>query len=306
MGHASITTFLRHYLSRHITVDTQAVVRGIQPQHAIMRAACTMSRTIDHRRPRRLTPEQSASVNNHPAVLSLLRRREQLKIILQNPTKHPKYQNVNRKINRERQRQRYTLFQKVKERWKFEQPVRDVEAQLAGIETENDSEVVHGPMLPEQKELVEVILSRPGRNLEEELSRRNMAIRAVTRYCRIEEGGMNPSRLKRSSSRITPPKKTEDVPRLVLDERALEAAKIIVYKEERPTICFVCLGNEKLPTEQRMYSFYTPWDLSKHFKRKHLANSRESESLKCHLCRVDLDNKMHWQRHAYDVHGTIS
>ncbi|KAF1935778.1 hypothetical protein EJ02DRAFT_428122 [Clathrospora elynae] len=39
MGHASITTFLKHYLSRRITVDTQAVVQGIQPQAALMRAA---------------------------------------------------------------------------------------------------------------------------------------------------------------------------------------------------------------------------------------------------------------------------
>jgi hypothetical protein len=56
MGHASIRTFLKHYLSRLVTVDTQAVVRRIQPQDALMRAACTMSRSIDRRRPRRLTP----------------------------------------------------------------------------------------------------------------------------------------------------------------------------------------------------------------------------------------------------------
>jgi hypothetical protein len=29
IGHASIATFLRHYLLQRITVDTQAVVRGI-------------------------------------------------------------------------------------------------------------------------------------------------------------------------------------------------------------------------------------------------------------------------------------
>lgn len=64
MGHASINTFLKHYLSRRVTVDTQAVVRRTQPQDTMMRAACNMSRSIDHRRPQRLTPEQSASVND--------------------------------------------------------------------------------------------------------------------------------------------------------------------------------------------------------------------------------------------------
>lgn len=82
MQHANIRTFLNHYLSRRITADTQAIVRGIQPQDALMRAACTMSRSIDSRRPRRLTPEQSASVNDHPAVCSLLQQREQLKLHL--------------------------------------------------------------------------------------------------------------------------------------------------------------------------------------------------------------------------------
>ena len=47
MQHADIRTFLRHYLSRRITADTQAIIRGLQPQDALMRAACTMSRSID-------------------------------------------------------------------------------------------------------------------------------------------------------------------------------------------------------------------------------------------------------------------
>ncbi|KAH4927418.1 hypothetical protein HBI79_137340 [Parastagonospora nodorum] len=50
MGHASIVTFLKYYLLRRITVDTQAVVCGVEPQDILMRAACTMSRSIDLRR----------------------------------------------------------------------------------------------------------------------------------------------------------------------------------------------------------------------------------------------------------------
>lgn len=306
MGHASIGTFLKHYLSRLVTVDTQAVVRGIQPQEALMRAACTMSRSIDRRRPKRLTPEQSASVNDHPTVRSLLDRRERLKRTLKNATKHPKYQELNRKINQERQRQRHALLQDVKKQWEYEQPVRDVEQQLAGIEIKDDLEVEHHDLLPAQKELVDAILAHPGLSLEEEIHRRNKAIRAVMRYCGIEEGGMYASRPKRSSGRITPPGKSEDASQLDLDEEALEAAKVSVYKETRPRICFVCLGSEDLPTDCRTHSFYTSGDLSKHFIRKHLANAGKGKSIRCDLCQVDLDNKIHWQRHAHDVHGTVS
>ncbi|KAF2685708.1 C2H2 finger domain protein [Lentithecium fluviatile CBS 122367] len=306
MGHASIGTFLKHYLSRRVRVDTQAVVRGIQPQDALMRAACTMSRSIDHRRPRRLTPEQSASVNDHPTVRSLLDRRERLKRALKNATKHPKYQELNRRINREKQRQRHALLQKVKEHWEYEQPVRDVEQQLTSTEIKDDHKVGYSTLLPAQKELVDAILARPGLTLEEEIRRRNTAISAVMRYCGIEEGGMHLSRPKRSSGRITPPGKSEESTQLDLDEKALEAAKVAVYKETRPRICFVCLGNENLPTELRTYSFYTSVDLSKHFKRKHLQHIKEGDELRCNLCQVCLDSKMHLRRHALDVHGTVS
>ncbi|KAF2031734.1 hypothetical protein EK21DRAFT_99467 [Setomelanomma holmii] len=280
MGHASITTFLRHYLSRRITVDTQAVVRGIQPQTALMRAACTMSRSIDHRRPRRLTPEQSASVNNDPSVRSLLKQREQLKRTIPNATKHPKYKALASKINQERQRRRDALLQAVKERWEFEQPVRDVEWQLAGGEIKDDLELVHLAMLTAQEELADSVLSQPGTTIAGELCRRNRAIRAVMLYCRLEEGGMNPTRIKQGKEKPSPPAKN----RSEYKSEALEAAKVSVYKETRPRIC----------------------DLSKHFKRKHLQHIKEGESLGCELCQVVLESKMHLQRHAHDIHGTVS
>jgi hypothetical protein len=103
-----------------------------------MRAACTMSRSIDRRRPRRLTPEQSASVNDDATVRFLLDQREQLKRTLVNATKHPEYKTLTSKINRERQYRRHALLQNAKERWEFEQPVRDVERQLAGVEIKDD------------------------------------------------------------------------------------------------------------------------------------------------------------------------
>ena len=132
-----------------------------------------------------------------------------------------------------------------------------------------------------QKALVDAVMALPGVTLEEEIRRRNRAIRAVTEYCGIEEGGMY--RLKRSSSGITPPGKREDTSQLDLDEQALEAVRVSVYKEKRPRICFVCLG-ENLLIEQRIQEFSTPGDLSKHFRRKHLQHIKEGDSLGCKLC----------------------
>jgi hypothetical protein len=302
MGHASISTFLKHYLSRRITVDTQAVVRGIQPQTAFMRAACTMSRSIDLRRPRRLTQEQSASVDEDPSVRFLLDRRDRLKRKVPNATKHPEYKTLVSKISQERQRRRHALLKAVKEHWEFEQPVRDVERQLAGLDAIDDPEPIHNIMLPAQEELANSILSKPGTTIEEETDRRNGAIRAVTLYCGIEEGGMYPVQKAGRSRNIA--LSTKSQPRY--DEEALEAAKVSVYKDERPKICFLCLANERLPLAQRIHSFSTPGDLTKHFGRKHLKNIKSSEGLSCNLCKVFLADKKHLQRHAEKVHRTAS
>jgi hypothetical protein len=302
MGHASIGTFLKHYLSRRVTVDTQAVIRGIKPQDVLMRAACTMSRSIDRRRPRRLTSEQSESVNDHPTIITLCKRRTRMKRTLPNATKDLKYQLLNRQINQERQRQRRALLQDIKRRWEYEQPVRDVERQLAGDQIEDDPEASSDTMLPIQKELAESVLSQPGTSIEEEFCRRNRAIRAVTLYCGIEEGGMKPLETKRGHQLTHPRAET-------LSEKAseaLEEAKVKVYKEPRPRICFLCLGNENLPVDERTYEFYSSGDLTRHFKRKHLQYVGSVEFLECKLCQVALEDKMHLQRHALEIHGTVS
>ena len=105
-------------------------------------------------------------------------------------------------------------------------------------------------------------------------------------YCGIEESGMYPSRPKQRDSHIMLVAKSAEDSQPEGDKNTLEATKVLVYKEKRPTICFVCLSNESLPIERRTYPFRTPGDLSKHFKRKHLANVREEESLRCSLCRA--------------------
>ena len=121
--------------------------------------------------------------------------------------------------------------------------MRDVEQQLAGLETKDDPELVHNVMLPAQGELAESVLSNPGTTIEEEMDRRNRAIRAVTLYCGVEEGGMDPIRRGGRSRNAAPPVKSQ----LEDEEEALEAAKVSVYKEKRPRVCFLCLGNEGLP-----------------------------------------------------------
>ena len=73
LQHASIDTFVRHY-SVGIHVDAQAIVRGLPAQKQLMRFACSMSRSIDPRRPYRL--EDTSCINDIPRVRTLEERKQ--------------------------------------------------------------------------------------------------------------------------------------------------------------------------------------------------------------------------------------
>jgi hypothetical protein len=68
MHHADTRTFPKYYLSRRIDKDLVGVIRGLDPQEDLMRAACRMSRTIHPKRPQEPTTAQSSSVNQCPDI----------------------------------------------------------------------------------------------------------------------------------------------------------------------------------------------------------------------------------------------
>ncbi|KAI9764096.1 MAG: hypothetical protein M1840_008901 [Geoglossum simile] len=79
MQHADMCTFVNHYLPWRVTVDTAAIVRGLKPQHLLIRAACQMSRWINPDRPQELTMKQFLSVNQHPRIHQLIAQQEKWK-----------------------------------------------------------------------------------------------------------------------------------------------------------------------------------------------------------------------------------
>jgi len=315
LQHANMRTFVKHYLPRRVTADTRAIVSGYKPQHDLMRAACRMRRWIDPNRPQELTSEQSSSVNKQPRICRLLKQRETWKRRFKGAaTKRPEYKLLTCEIAGERLRRRTALLNEVKSKWDLENPVSEVELQLAGLkfdqEVKTDLASVDD-MPPIQKRLVETIMTLPGKTLKEEFRRRNAAINAVAAYCKFQEGGdaARPRGRGRTAMRKARPTPAKEIcPELMAaaaEKQTLSAAMLSVFKEKRPTICFLCLGEENLPFEKRVYSFARPGDLTKHFKRKHLANHK-GDRIECKVCQMSLQHKMHLQNHAERIHGTVS
>jgi hypothetical protein len=314
LQHASIDTFIKHYLPRRVTADTRAIVSGYEPQHDLMRAACRMTRWIDPDRPQELTLEQSQSVNEHPRIRQLVAQREKWKRrFTGTATKQPGYRILSREIVSERLRQRTALLKQLQKTWDLEHPVNEVELQLSGLKFDQDVKTtldLADDMPPVQRRLAETMMTLPGTTLEEEFRRRNAAINAVAAYCKFQEGGAAARpRGRPPTGKASPIPINKTNQQLVAAEpwhQAFNMAMRSVYQEKRPTICFLCLGNQNLPMSKRIHSFSTPGDLSKHFRRKHISNLKEGEEITCNLCKISLQHKMHLQNHAMKKHGTVS
>lgn len=304
LQHSSIDTFLKHYLDRNINVDVQNIYRGQAPQRDLIRFAYSMSRSIDPRRPRKLTTEQSASVNSLPCIVKLHGRIAKLSRARGGSKGEEKYQKVRRRLQSEKQRQRRLLLADLVDCFKKEQPVIDSERQLSGKvvnEDTRDALEQSDQLTPEHLLLIDTILTLPETSLETETRRRIAAINAITAYCGVEEGPIS-----RCTLRGRPTK--DDSPPLVKFEEydAVSQAIQSIKSEKRPTKCFVCLGNPSLTLRERVASYATSGSLSRHFLRKHVSKLQGGVHIDCRICGVKLEDRVQLLIHAERFHGTVS
>jgi len=266
-----------------------------------MRFACSMSRSIDPRRPRKLTPEQTASVNDLPYIVKLHNRVKDLSNAPVGSRKDDRLQKAIKRLYNEKQRKRRELLKDVKQRYKSEQPVKDSERQLSGIVVNEDTRdaLVRADMSPEQLGLIDAILTLPGQSPEQELQRRITAINAVMLYCGVEEGA--PSRHVR---RGPPGTFVRSPVQAAEPDVALRQAISSIKTDKRPKVCFVCIGNPHLTTRERVATYSTPGSLSRHFVRKHVSKLQNGQFVDC--CDLRLKTRNDLLIHAERFHGTVS
>jgi hypothetical protein len=310
LQHSSIDTFLKHYLDRRINADLLKIHRGMKPEKELMRFACSMSRSIDPRRPWKLTTKQSASINNVPCIVKLTRRVNKLSGAPKGSPKEENYRKACRRLRNEKQRQRRLLLVEIVDRFKKEQPVIDSERQLSGKVVDEDTRGAlerSDQMTPEQLLLIDAILTLPETTLEREYQRRIAAINAITTYCGVEEGTPY-----RHGPRGRPAKSTVPVITKAANlapsasDITLSNAILSIKTDKRPTKCFLCLGNPALTLQERVTSYATPGSLSRHFLRRHVKKLKDSEQIDCRICDIRLEHRDHLQNHAERFHGTVS
>ena len=204
------------------------------------------------------------------------------------------------------------------ERYKNEQPVVDLERQLAGklVGTKVMRTLKHTEfMTREFMNVIDTMLTMPGDTIEAEYQRRINAINAVSAFCGVEEGRPVP-RLTKSSRRLElddnlscPPTKrprrsSGDTHDDILHQ-AMETVRV-KSRANRPSICFLCVGNHTLSLKDRVAKYATSGSLTRHFLRKHVNPPWPLEGVTCNVCEnVCLSQKSILLNHAENAHGTV-
>lgn len=137
MKHTDIRTFLNHYLPRRIGTDMQSLMRGLEPNSAMMRAVTRMGRWIDTRRPRELTDEQKARIEEEFELKEAIERRDifSKKLHRGKPRSAKQLERLDqlkKNVTNTRNRLLYDLRKRVREEFDSQQAVIDIERQLAG------------------------------------------------------------------------------------------------------------------------------------------------------------------------------
>ncbi|KAM4058133.1 C2H2 finger domain protein [Hirsutella rhossiliensis] len=286
LDHANSNPFQKHYLGREVCADTWGILRRQKPQQALIRQACSVGHSISKRRPTDLTAEQIASVSTDP----IIKRLEQ--DLRHHRPGSKKHMELRRRLRNEKQRLKRVLKQKIRDEWTARQAVDDIEGNCKR---------------PAQKRLVEALAAPLGNTLEGQYRRRDNAIAAIVAYCMVEEG--QTIRGARASVDSTRPTLMNEPPINSPQHTALMST-FIKTVTDRPRRCFICVGkaldltSDDGAVEVLIREFYTPGDLSKHFRRKHLSNLREGDEIRCSICDLPLDHMEHLRNHALRIHGT--
>ena len=319
LQHANSSVFQQNYLSRYVTQDTQAIYRGLDPQTDVIRAASGMTRSIDPRCPRRLSKSQLDEVKQHPEVILLLRRRNNLwmriraeygKIAHAKGTdEYYQYQEAYRRHRSKRKAVQKALMKQVQARYRKQQPVADIVNQLDGASGKAESHTEHAAvpihLSKARRCAVAALFAFATSDPIEECKRRSRAIEAVTILSKRQE---RPIRQVGDVEQIYGRGVDVDLNEAIEPMDETKIASEPFPMECLPTQCIFCLGKTELAIERRVKAFHSAGDLKKHFHRAHLRHYPDAKPIDCPhpSCSESLTNKMHLQNHAARVLKTFT
>ncbi|OJD22678.1 hypothetical protein ACJ73_05976, partial [Blastomyces percursus] len=324
LKHASIRTFLDHYIPRTVGINMQPLISGLDPNAPLMRAITRIGRWLDKRRPRHLTDVQKATVEQDPELQEAIQKRDRAerRAVQTNSSEAiEKFERRKDDVKKTRNRLLYRYRKQVREEFDDEQAVIDIERQLSGMALDDEAKetLEEEQMLPAQIHLLSKLLTWPtSRSVEEELRRRDAGVEAVRMYCGVLEGGPRRGRRPKAPppSPPLPPtqalgdtddrSKTHDEVSPEGWDDALRAAEEHIRNAKKPRGCFECFAHPGSSDHRRIHRYSRPADLGRHFRDDHLRHLKDGEPANCSWCEIELEHKMHVQSHAKMVHRVLT
>ena len=286
MDHTGSFIFHRNYLSRMIRYDIQAAYRGTAPRADWIRAAGRMNRLMDPRRPKKLTTRQKDAISSEAAIQALRARQNELfrqiraKFQFIYKAKGEPIHDVYQRARLDtygamRQRERAVL-REIQKEYDATAPLQDIQEQINGNTEAVNARLAAGLVeysFPERFRIAKAFLESELRSVDDssarlalindlillchrqEIRRCTRPRKAKTQPCGI---AVNVDDLERE-----PPQVKEEPTDAGTDDKPLIPFKCQPYQ------CLICLGQARLPLDERLKNYGGKYSLKRHFHRFH-------------------------------------
>lgn len=309
MGH-SYSGIFQFYINPNVKCDVQAAYLDQPSDTALMRVLGNMSLTRDPLAPTKLSPEDARSIQQHPKVIKLRQRRddltERLKEVRRNAQcstdmKIEEEQLLELKkdaeaaLRRRKKRLRDHAERKARQRFFMENDTRELEEEDASILKDNDetkpATTVYA--LEERARVAEMLCRAPsGLHEPGALTQRIELIRAMTKLC---------------SRREARRRRVAQVPLRLQGEEEDKSSSHLLPMESDPRQCPFCVNDERLPFPQRTFCWSRPAKMMDHAEDQHLKGLVPDAKIACPYatCRDNiarLEGVSHLKSHILKVH----
>lgn len=304
MGHSYSGVF-QFYINPRVKCDVQAAYLDEPSDKALMKVLGSMSLTRDPLAPTKPTPEDARAIQQHPRVVKLRQRRDDLTTKIKQvrrragPCTDAEKELIQQKreaeaaLRRKKKSLRDQAEKKARERYFMENDTRELEEESDFLDDDDEGKSTNIPYQLEERACIADMLCRPHGDLTEpgNLDQRIEFIRALTKL-----GFRREARRRGTVPFSEAVVKQNDTVELSL-----------LPLECDPRQCLFCIGDTRLPLSQRMFCWSRPAKMMDHTEDHHLKQLALDAQIPCphptcQKTEVLLDGVLHLKNHALGVH----
>jgi Protein of unknown function (DUF3435) len=322
MRHEHGSAVIHAYLNRRTNCDIQALIHNHQPRQGLLRVFAHMGLHRDPRAPVRMPDHLYDALPPDPAIVALEQKKDCLKRQLRTKSTISdqrskgseavkSYDLLVAQLNAARVKRRKEMDDQFREDYFRKRHSEDIARQLEGVQVTPYVEPTVEHQVGERNELQRVLCDdRDHFSSEQIAQRQRQAGQLLARLCSRRE-------VQHRHRRANVPKQQiYDAERTATDSEAELRVKVEGSLTPEPlelfplkckkTQCPVCIGDESLEYEQRVFCYSRPAKMMDHVEG-HLRGLSPDAKVPCWHphCRsggIILDGVMHYKNHVITVH----